>query len=98
MNLHVDVEPIGSTLFKLVIRDGDQVIGEYERSQAQHIERKKSEIAAAAEYLLERYRLHGPFIVRWDGASHAKVVKDETGNQIGKIPPEHWRDLPTQDH
>ncbi|AEG43899.1 hypothetical protein [Isoptericola variabilis] len=67
------------------------MIGEYERSQAQHIERKKAEVAAAADYLLDLYRRRGRFVVRWAGDERAKVVKDELGNVMGRIPPERWR-------
>ena len=54
MTLAVDVEPTsGTSRFRLMIRDGDQVIGEYERTGEKDIERKKAEIASAADYLLE---------------------------------------------
>lgn len=92
MTLNVDViePPSGATLFRLEIRHGDQVIGEYERSREQNVTRKKAEIASAENYLLELYRLHGRFTVRWDGVSRTKVVKDEVGNKIGEIPGEYW--------
>lgn len=95
MTLAVDVEPTsGPKLFRLVIRDGDQVIGEYERSTVNQIERKKAEIASAADDLLDLFRRHGPFKVRWDGAAGAKVVKDELGNAIGEISKDHWHSRP----
>ncbi|MFD2795671.1 hypothetical protein ACFS27_19075 [Promicromonospora vindobonensis] len=92
MILAVDVEPTsGTSRFRLMIRDGDQLIGEYERTGEKDIERKKAELAATADYLVELFHKHGPFVVRWDGAQRIKAVKDEFGNKIGEISKEHWR-------
>lgn len=92
MTLAVDVEPITDTLlFRLIIRDSDQVIGEYERARVSEIERKKEEIASAADDLVEFFRNRGQFKVRWNGIEQAKIVTDSSGNRIGKISREHWR-------
>lgn len=92
MTLTVNVEPTsGPSRFRLVIHNGDQIIGEYERTGEKDIERKKAEIASAADYLLERFRKHGYFVVRWDDVERAKIVKDDDGNKIGEISKEHWR-------
>lgn len=92
MALTVNVEPTsGPSRFRLMIHDSDQIVGEYERTGEKDIERKKAEIASAADYLLELFRKHGHFVVRWDGVERAKVVKDEVGNKIGEISREHWR-------
>jgi hypothetical protein len=90
-DLAVDVEPTsGTSRLRLMIRDGDQLIGEYERTGEKDIERKKAEIASAAADLVKLFRKHGPFVVRWDGIERTKVVKDEFGNKIGEISKEHW--------
>jgi hypothetical protein len=92
MALTVSVEPTsGASRFRLMIHDGDQIVGEYERTGEKDIERKKAEIASAAYYLLELFRKHGCLVVRWDGVERAKVVKDDDGNKIGEISKEHWR-------
>lgn len=91
MPLRVVIEPAGTTLYRLYIWDGDQEIGEYERTRAADLERKKAEIASAAGYLLDLFARRGRFIVRWDGVAREKVVRDEFGNRIGAIPREHWR-------
>ena len=65
------------------------MIGEYERTEERDIERKKAEIASAADYLVELFRKHGPFVARWDGIERTKVAKDQFGNKIGEISKEH---------
>lgn len=75
MPLRVVIEPAGTTLYRLYIWDGDQEIGEYERTRAADLERKKAEIASAAGYLLDLFAKRGRFIVRWDGVAREKVVR-----------------------
>jgi hypothetical protein len=92
VTLAVDVEPIpGTLLFHLTIRDGDQVIGEYERTRLNDIERKKAEVVSAADDLVKFFRNHGQFKVRWNSIERAKVVRNLSGNRIDKISRVHWR-------
>lgn len=91
MTLHVVAEPESTTLYRLEVWDGTHLIGEYERSQHADIGRKAAEVNAAADYLLELFDQHGPFVVRWDGGTREKVVRDQHRNRIGQIPREHWR-------
>lgn len=91
MALNVVAEPTsaGSSLYRLEMWDGDQLIGEYERSKEAHIARKQAEVASAADYLLDLFHKHGPITVRWVGSK--KVVRDVHGNEIGEIETQHWQ-------
>lgn len=89
MPLHVRAEAIGKKLSRLLTFHDGTFIGEYERSQAADISRKKGEIAKAEQFLLSVYRKHGPFVVRWDGATRTKSVRiNETPTY--EVPKEHW--------
>lgn len=92
MPLIVEAQPISDTLFRLEITLDGTVIGEYERSRHADIARKTEEVNCAQYYLVERYRRHGAFVVRWDSATRTKVIRDELGNRIGEIPKACWRE------
>lgn len=72
------------------IRNDGETIGFYERSQPQDIERKEREIRKAARMLVDIYREHGEFTVRWDGERAEKVVRDRSGIERGVIPRSCW--------
>lgn len=91
MSLVVEAQPISDTLFRLEITMDGTVIGEYERSRYANIARKTEEVTCAEDYLVELYSRRGPFVVRWDSATRTKVIRDELGNHIGKIPRACWR-------
>lgn len=82
----------GQTLHRLVILHDGQVIGEYERTQAEDIERKKTEIECALTQLLEIYRGKGkPFTVRWDGKRRVKSIRVDS-KEVGQVPIECWHE------
>lgn len=74
MALLIDHYAIGKKLYRLEIRHDGRYIGEYERSQADDIERKKEEVRCAADPLLRVYQQCGEFKVRWNGDRREKVV------------------------
>lgn len=88
--LVVKPELIGKKLNRLDIFHDGQHIGEYERSQAADIDRKIDEINAASNLLLETYRKHGQFVVRWDGSQQKKSVR-VNDIEVSSIPKECWR-------
>jgi hypothetical protein len=90
MGLVIDHQLLGKTLHRLEIRHDGQYIGEYERSQAADIERKKQEIRCAQDLLLRIYRQHGEFQVRWVGGRKDKVIYVQ-GMERGVIPKSCWR-------
>jgi len=65
-------------------------IGEYERSSAEEVERKKEEIEAAFDFLLNIYKKHGEWVVRWDGTNRQKSVRVED-QEVAILPKEYWR-------
>ncbi len=80
------------TLYELSIYHEVMLIGEYERSQQQEINRKKKEINKASTFLLDIYKEHGYFEVRWDGKKRQKSVR-VNGNEVGVIPEKYWKGL-----
>lgn len=98
MPLVVEAQPISDTLFRLEITMNGTVIGEYERSRHADIARKTEEVMCAEDYLVELYGRRGPFVVRWDSAARAKVIRDELGNHIGDVPRACWRKPARQTH
>lgn len=96
MELRVGEEPIGKKLHRLQIFAHGLYIGEYERSQAEHIERKKREIECAKSLLLEIYEKHGEFCVRWDGKKRLKSIRVKNV-EVARIPREFWQ-KPTWKH
>ena len=81
---------IGKKLHRMEIFSGGQFIGEYERSQAADIDRKTREINCASKLLLEIFRKHGQFVVRWDGSEHKKSIRVNE-IEVGTVPKECWR-------
>lgn len=67
----------------------NQHIGEYERSVEHEIQRKKGEIHSAARILIDVYRKHGFWVVRWDGVNRKKSIWVD-GLEVGIIPKEYW--------
>lgn len=91
MPLAVEAQPISATLFRLEISMDGTVIGEYERSRYADIARKTNEVNCAADHLVELYRRHGRFVVRWDSATRSKDIRNEFGHHIGDVPRSCWR-------
>jgi hypothetical protein len=91
MPLLVRTELIGTKLYRLRIFIDGAYIGEYERSQAADIPRKRAEITAAQPDLLALYRRHGELCVRWNGKDREKTVRRSDGVKVGVIPKEAWR-------
>ena len=90
MPITVTAFPIGIKLHRLELRVDGQFIGEYERSQAADIERKRSEVACSEGFLLQVYKNHGEFKVRWNRDRREKIVF--VGDvEVGLIPRECWR-------
>jgi hypothetical protein len=90
MHIEVTAIPIGTKLHRLELRADGKFIGEYERSQAADIERKRSEIACAEEFLLHVYRNHGEFKVRWNRDRREKIVF-ASDSEVGLIPRQCWK-------
>lgn len=90
MGLRVDAQSLGTKLHRLAISYDGQFIGEYERSQAADIDRKKEEIKCALSLLLGIYRSKGEFVVRWDGRQRVKSVR-VSGIEVAQIPTRCWR-------
>ena len=88
--LVVKDEKIGKKLNRLYIFHEGRLIGEYERSQDADIERKIEEINAASNLLLETYKQHGQFKVRWDGLHHKKSIR-VNDIEVGSVPKKCWR-------
>ena len=89
MALTVSVKSIGERLFQLLIYSDGMYIGEYERSQEADVERKKREIANAEAVLLEVFRKHGPFVVRWNRQARQKSIR-VNDVQVGTVPKAAW--------
>ena len=89
MALRVFVELTDRTLKTLLVYDGDQFIGEYERSKQNEVARKQVEILNAESFLRKIYRDHGPFVVRWSNRERTKVVT-AGGRRIATVPREYW--------
>ena len=82
--------PIGTKLHRLEIWHDGQFIGEYERAQEADIARKTDEIRAALSILLDVFKVHGQFVVRWNGARRSKIVS-VNGVEVTIIPTNCWR-------
>jgi hypothetical protein len=91
MSVLVRAEPIGTKLHRLRVFIDGIYIGEYERSQAADIDRKKAEIVAAQPELLALFRKHGELCVRWNGRDREKTVRRADGVKVGTIPKSAWR-------
>ena len=85
----IKVLPITPKRFCLEVYNGDDRIGEYERSGERDIERKKDEIRAAFNFLLDVYEKHGEWVVRWDGTERRKSVRVE-GQEVAILPEDYW--------
>jgi hypothetical protein len=90
MSLRIDTQPIGTKLHRLSIYYNGQYIGEYERSRAADIDRKREEVACALSLLLDIYNKRGEFQVRWDGTHGVKSIR-VNGTEVGQIPRDCWR-------
>lgn len=88
-NIDVVPEKIGGKLHQLRIFANGRYIGEYEKSQASNIERKKKEIDASREILIGVFERHGEFVVRWDGKNKCKSIRVD-GIEVARIPRELW--------
>ena len=78
---------MGEKMNRLLISRNGSYIGEYERSQAEDIERKTAEIQAAETTLVAIFEKYGEFCVRWDGEKTIRVKDIE----VGYIPKSAWR-------
>lgn len=87
----MEVVRSADTLHHLLLTVNGRVIGEYERSTAQHMDRKRREIQRSTPFLPFIYRKHGPFEVRWDGTALAKSVR-VNGVEVAQIPTELWEE------
>ena len=85
----IKVSQITPKRFCLEVYNGDDRIGEYERSGEGDIERKKDEIEAAFNFLLNIYKKHGEWVVRWDGTERQKSVRVE-GQEVAILPKDYW--------
>ena len=85
----IKVSPITPKRYSLEVYSGDDRIGEYERSGERDIERKKDEIEAAFNFLLDIYKKHGEWVVRWDGTERQKSVRVE-GQEVAILPKDYW--------
>ena len=89
MTLHVRAQSIGKKLNRLLIFNGGQFIGEYERSQAADIPRKTAEIANAESLLVAVFHKHGQFVVRWEGVARKKSIR-VAGTEVSEVPKAAW--------
>ena len=90
MSLIVNPHSLGKKLHRLGISYEGQFIGEYERAQLADIERKKDEINCAADLLVEIFKQHGEFKVRWNGKRREKIIYTEDIERA-VIPKLCWR-------
>mgnify|MGYP003449531212 FL=1 len=90
MSVKVIAHPIGKKLHRSEIWSDGKLIGEYERAQANDIERKTDEIHACLAMLEAIEHQHGLFVVRWDGQRREKVIRVH-GAEVGTIPRSEWR-------
>ncbi len=90
MPIAVRTESIGTKLHRMLMYNGEEYVGEYERSQAADIERKKAEIAEATDVLLALFQNHGVLCVRWDGNARKKSIR-AGGIEVGVIPKSAWK-------
>ena len=88
--LSVTVQLLGKKLHRLEIYSDGTFIGEYERSQEEDIGRKKEEIELASSVLLQVFKDHGPFVVRWDGQHRQKSIRVD-GTEVATIPKNCWQ-------
>lgn len=82
------------------IYHNDTHIGDYERSSPAHEERKRAEIERCANFLIDTYKQHGRFVVRWNGRDRVKEIRkyqeDSTapgrgGTRVDMIPERYWK-------
>lgn len=90
MPIVVHTEPIGTNLHRMLMYNGEEYVGEYERSQEANIKRKKAEIAEATDVLLALFQNHGELCVRWDGKARKKSIRSG-GFEVGVIPKSAWK-------
>lgn len=90
MPIVVHTEPIGTMLHRMLMYNGEEYVGEYERSQNADIERKKAEISEATDVLLALFQKHGELCVRWDGKARKKSIR-ANGIEVGVIPKSAWK-------
>ncbi|MFY7927844.1 MAG: hypothetical protein ACOVS5_03145 [Oligoflexus sp.] len=90
MKIHVDPQPIGKKLNRLVLTLEGQYIGEYERSQLADVQRKTAEVACASELLNQLYQQYGELKVRWNGMRGEKIIY-AGGVECGVIPKDCWK-------
>jgi hypothetical protein len=89
--LRVDVAQTTEKYFTLTIFDGDVRLGEYERSIAEQVQRKKDEIGRVEDLLRWVHATHGEFEVRWHSAEKRKEVR-VAGRVVTLIPKSCWGD------
>ena len=75
MPIFVRTESIGTKLHRMLMYNGEEYVGEYERSQEANIKRKKAEIAEATDVLLALFQNHSELCVRWDGNARKKSIR-----------------------
>jgi hypothetical protein len=82
-----------------IYHDGTH-IGDYEKSSPAHEERKRTEIQRSARFLVDHYKQHGKFVVRWNGHDRTKEVRKyqegaaDPGRETSRldvIPEKYWK-------
>jgi hypothetical protein len=74
----------------MLMHNGEEYVGEYERSQEADIERMKAEIAEATDILLALFHNHGELCVRWNGNARKKSIR-AGGTEVEVIPKSEWK-------
>lgn len=90
MSLRIDSQLLGTKFHRLSIYYDGHLLGEYERAQAADIARKTEEIRCALPKLLDIFKAHGEFRVRWDGTRRVKSVR-VSNIEVWQIPKNCWR-------
>ena len=87
--LRIEASPATPRYWRLDIFAGETLVGEYERSIEAEIERKRGEVSLASTMLLDVFRRHGAFQVRWNGDTRTKDVRVD-GRLVATIPRSCW--------
>ncbi len=82
------------------IYHNDTHIGDHERSSLSRVERKRAEVQRSAVFLVDHYKRHGKFVVRWSGHDRVKEIrKYQEGSadpglgapRLEVLPERYWR-------
>lgn len=98
--LIVHTSPAGTDYVHMHNYHNDVHIGDYEKSSPAHGERKRAEIERSADFLIDTYKQHGRFVVRWNGHDRVKEIRkyqeDSTdpgrgASRVDMIPERYWK-------